>query len=66
VTQFKYCFFVGIILENVKKLHIQKYHFLHIVMKVASKIVVKLAPFYTKNHSESNTFLHHLIPSPWR
>jgi hypothetical protein len=30
------------------------------------KIVVKVALFYTKNRSESSTFLHHFIPSPWR
>jgi hypothetical protein len=33
-----------------------KYIFLHIVMKVAL--------FYTKNRSESSTFLHNFIPYP--
>jgi hypothetical protein len=30
------------------------------------KIVVKVALFYIKNRSESSTFLHHFILSPWR
>jgi hypothetical protein len=29
-------------------------------------IVMKVALFYTQNRSESSTFLHHFIPSPWR
>jgi Ca2+-binding EF-hand superfamily protein len=35
-----------------------QFTFLHIVMKVAL--------FYPQNRSESSTFLHHFIPSPWR
>jgi hypothetical protein len=44
--------------QKYRDVILENSYFLHIVVKVAL--------FYTKNRSESTTFLHHFIPFPWR
>jgi hypothetical protein len=49
------CIFVELDSNCIKDA--KKRNFLHIM---------KMALFYTKDRSESRTFLHHFIPYPWR
>jgi hypothetical protein len=47
-----------------------KVDFLFFVLRNVLKLFFayrnEVALFYTKNRSESSTFLHHFIPLPWR